>query len=379
MKKKLLALAVAGAFVAPAAMAADTGNVTIYGAVNASMVFADNGDATGGAAGTSSTRISSDQSKIGFKGKEGLGGDLSAIWQIESSINADTGSGGLAARNTFVGLSGESWGEVKLGNHDSPYKSATRGLDLFGDTIADNRSILGQIHLIGENLDQRNKNSLTYSSPNFSGIKLAVQYVAAAEGASNSTDKKGSSFSGSLAYSDGPITAAAAMVQAKAGSTGTGAMAAGTAGALGTAAVDDKITGLRLGGGYKMEAITVNAVYERIESDITVGALKVDAYASNSFYLGAKFMLNGSDAVKAAYVRRGELGDPSAANTKVSQWSLGFDHAMSGNTSVYALYTKMDNDDLSDMGISMASSDGIAATGAGAGPSAFAFGLKHSF
>ena len=386
MKKKLLALAVAGAFVAPVAMA-DSGNVTIYGQVNASVVFADSDDAkVGTTKGTGSTHIASDQSRLGLKGSEDLGGGTSAIWQIESSITADGATGTLAARNTFVGLAGESWGDVKLGNMDSPYKSSTRGLDVFGDTVADNRSIVGQIGTTGQTLDARNTSSLTYTSPDLSGFKVSAQYVAAAETATTSPTNKGSNYSLSLAYNAGPITAAAAVVQIKGGSasTGTGAVAATATSStfpVSGATADDKIRGLRLGGGYKMDAITVNAVFERIESDITTLGARVDTQKSNSFYLGAKFAVSGSDAVKVAYTRRGEVGEGAnkVANSQVSQWALGYDHAMSKRTSVYALYTKLDNDNGSSMGLSQASSATPVAAGAGAGPSAFALGVKHSF
>mgnify|MGYP000506705975 CR=1 FL=1 len=74
MKKKLLALAVAGAFVAPVAMA-DTGNVTVYGQMNAAYSSVDSGS-TSTTSSQSVSRISSDSSRIGFKGTEDLGGGL---------------------------------------------------------------------------------------------------------------------------------------------------------------------------------------------------------------------------------------------------------------------------------------------------------------
>lgn len=393
MKKKLLALAVAGAFVTPVAMA-DSGNVTIYGQMNASVVFGDTDDQKAGTAplqsGTTSTRISSDQSRIGFKGTEDLGGGTSAIWQVEQGINVDAGTWGSASRNTFVGLAGESWGDIKLGHMDSPYKSSTRGLDVFPDTIADNRSVMGIVSVGGNaatvasstaTLDARNNNSLTYTSPDLSGFKVSAQYAAVAEGVTTAPNNKGSNYSLSLGYNAGPITAAAAMVQMKNGNGNTSATNAGafpvTAGLV---TVDDKVRGLRFGGGYKMDAVTVNAVFERIEGDITTATGRTDNIRTNTFYVGGKFALSGSDAVKVAYTRRGDVGEGAnkAAQSKISQMSLGYDHAMSKRTSVYALYTRLANDDKSKQGIMNASNDTV--TGLqGANPSAFALGVKHSF
>ena len=391
MDKKRIALAMAGIFAAPAAMAGSAG-VTFYGQINAAIVATDSGDVPGGQQGTSANHIASDQSRIGFKGAEDLGGGTSAIWQIESGINADGASGTWASRNTFAGLAGESWGDVKLGNMDSPYKSVTRGFDFFADTVADNRSIMGVIGQTNFSLDARNSNSLTYTSPDKCNFKVSAQYVAAAEDASQSAPtptNKGSNYSLSLGYNAGPITAAAAMVQMKAGAAGTGtANVAATATATtwpyasGTgAAADDKIRGLRLGGGYKMDAVTVNAVFERVEGDITTtGNPRGDTLRANTFYLGGKFSLSSSDAVKLAYTYRGEIGKTTKLlNSQVRQWTLGYDHAMSKRTQVYALYTKLDNNDNSSQSFSNVSTAAPVSSGAGADPFAFALGVKHAF
>ena len=79
--------------------------------------------------------MSSNSSNIGFRGSEDLGGGLKAIFQIESAINIDTGSGGLGSRNSNVGLSG-GWGTVFYGNWDTPYKVITLKADPFFATSA---------------------------------------------------------------------------------------------------------------------------------------------------------------------------------------------------------------------------------------------------
>ena len=80
MKKSLIALAIASAVSAPAFAA--TSNVDIYGKLNFSANFLfDQADSD------SDIQFTSNSSRIGFKGSEDLGGGLSAIWQIESSLN----------------------------------------------------------------------------------------------------------------------------------------------------------------------------------------------------------------------------------------------------------------------------------------------------
>ena len=138
MKKSLIALAVASAFVAPAAMA----EATVYGQMHLSIDMANNG-ATPSA---KTNQLNNRTSHLGFKGAEDLGSGLSAVWQIESDIAADDGATtSLGGRNTFLGLKSDSLGSIMAGRHDTPYKMATRNLDVFADTAADNRTDLVRI------------------------------------------------------------------------------------------------------------------------------------------------------------------------------------------------------------------------------------------
>ena len=144
MNKKLLALAVAGAFAAPVAMA-DTSNVTIYGTINMSVDSVDGGTLQAGGSNANAasaerrTRISSNNSNLGFKGTEDLGNGLSAIWQFESAISfdqqvridqaaSDTG-GAVGSRNTFAGFSSKTLGALTFGNQESPMKTSINKLD----------------------------------------------------------------------------------------------------------------------------------------------------------------------------------------------------------------------------------------------------------
>ena len=143
MKKKLIALAVAGAF-APAMALAQGTNVTIYGTLNADLewVKADGASAAiavapfpapvSGFNTNSRARVSSNSSNLGFRVREDLGGGMTAWAQCESSANVDAGGGTLCSRNTGLGVEG-AWGNIFLGQWDTPYKSATGGLDPMGN------------------------------------------------------------------------------------------------------------------------------------------------------------------------------------------------------------------------------------------------------
>jgi predicted porin len=381
MKKKLLALAVAGAFVAPAAMA-DTANVTVYGAANVSLEMVDNGSA-GATSGTRVNKVSSNASHIGFKGSEDLGGGMAAIWQLETLLAMDAngaGAGGLGnGRNTFAGLKGDSWGQVVLGNNDSPYKSSTRRLDVFKDTIADNRSLMGGIagKSTGVSFDSRNTDSITYTSPNMSGFTLGLQYgAAAAEAATLSANQKGSLWSVAGAYDMAPLYVSAAYENHTSFMAGAG--------------TQPRESSYRLGAGYKMDQIEGSFVYEKNNDNFGAvagcagAAADSDCYGRNAWTLGGKFNISGSDAVKLAYTRSGEKNGGNIAanknNTGANQFSVGYDHAMSKRTTVYALYTKLNNNTAASFGLgAAATSTGAVAAIADADPSAFAIGMKHSF
>ncbi len=88
MKKKLVAVAVAGVLGAPLAAHAQTANVTLYGRLNVDFEVVNGRQADG--SNPHVTRLSSNSSRFGVRGTESLGGGLSAIFQIESSINGDT-------------------------------------------------------------------------------------------------------------------------------------------------------------------------------------------------------------------------------------------------------------------------------------------------
>jgi predicted porin len=392
MNKKLLALAIAGAL-APVAAMADSGNVVIYGQMNASIDSVNSGY-TGPVSGQRTTQINDNQSRLGFKGTESLGNGLSAVWQIESSINADganyndstantqnaNGSGAsngkLNQRNTFVGLTG-GFGTAILGRHDTPYKLSTRNLDVFADNIADNRSIMGQSGA-GTTFDGRQSNVVAYISPNFSGFTGAIGYVAGAENALTSGQQKGDAWSAMGNYANGPIYAALAYEKHNVGDAGTGTLADPN---LGLANKNEKAW--KIGGGYATDVFKVGLVYEKTSDDFgsVLGCGQDDCFGHHAWYLSGAYMF-GNNAIKAAYTKTGNFGNTT--DSSVKQYSIGFDHNMSKRTTVYALYTKLKNDTNAAFGLNGASNGGVtggvSTPGAlGSDPSAFSLGVKHSF
>ncbi|GKS69888.1 outer membrane protein (porin) [Nitrosomonas sp. PY1] len=125
MKKKLISLAVAGALATPMVASAQGTNVTLFGSVQAEY-------ATVNKDGQSSQALIGDEtgrSKFGAQITEELGGGLKAKARVEYGFS--TGSGALGiARERWVGLANDQWGEMKLGRVQSPFKDFAGGMTI---------------------------------------------------------------------------------------------------------------------------------------------------------------------------------------------------------------------------------------------------------
>ena len=329
--KKLLAIAVAAALVAPAAAMAET---TLYGKLHASYgEVKDN-------AGDKVTGVESHSSRIGIKGSHALNNGLEATYGLEygidldgdnggdavngrPSIGADVGSKTLSARNTFVGLKG-GFGEVRVGRHDTPAKLATAGQDVFADTYADMANI---VNVDGHRVD----NAVAYINK-FGPVGFAVAHSTGPAGADNSPNAN----SAMVNYGNGPWYAGLGYTKVD-----DSALEVGKVG-------NDNLRGdvvgtqfgkhVNLGLGWKAEAgHQVNLVLEQ-SKDANGGSGKNDAYLVNGV---AKF---GNVALKGQY---GESKNKSfalpAQNGKEKLASVGLDYSLGKKTSVYLLHSQNKN------------------------------------
>jgi predicted porin len=381
MQKKIIALAIASAMTVPAlAYAAEA---TVYGQVNLSYDMVNDGAVT---SAVSNNQLNSNTSRLGLKGSEDLSGGLSAIWQVEGTLGPDTGGSTLFNRNNFLGLKSNDFGSLLAGRIDTPYKTATRRLDLFGDGIADNRGsqvngatagttpftapMMGSAVLVAGGtantvaLDARLSNSIAYISPSWSGFSVALASVFGAETAAGSTNtKKGSAYSLAGMYDQGPFYAALAYQTQKFGDATTGDLAppAGPA----TIQADDEVTAMKLGGSYSTDAFMVGLAWEDFTGkDASAGS---ETKGTNMYFSG-KFNISGTDAIKLAYTMRGETKVAGASQSNdASQVTLGYDHGMSKTTTLYALYSKETQKNATNTGFGAAD------------PSVISLGMRHSF
>ena len=360
MQKKIIVLAIAAAMAAPAAFA-DTSNVTLYGKADLSYDFISTGDSvTPVAAGVNKGNVSSNVSKFGIKGSEDLGDGLSAVWQIEQQVNMDNTGGTFGTRNTFLGLKSNDMGTVLMGRHDTPYKISTRALDIFGDSIADNRSLLGGVsgRTAAASFDGRQPDVIAYISPALSGFTGAIAYVNLNEAAVTAAAPKANALSLAGMYSAAPFYASLAYEEH----------------ILNTVVVGGKEKATKLGLGYKMDAFKVNFAYEKTSDNLTLGT-GANRFGHSAYYLAGQYNFTSIDAVKLAYGKSNQIG--ALASSSANQFSLGYDHNLSKRTKLYAIYSRISNQ--TGAANSFSQTTAISANGVGASPSVLSLGMSHTF
>ncbi len=390
MNKKLIAIAIATVVSAPA-MAA-TSNVEVYGLMSVAVDSVTNGSADFTNYSTDTTRVgrvSDYASRIGFKGSEDLGNGLKAIWQIEQAVAVDGGTdtlsgsktafGGATLRNTLVGLSSKDMGTVMLGKIDTPYKTSTGRFDLFGDTLGDYNGVVGAAGAnyaavtgvtsaatatsAGNYFDLRPANVAAYATPNFSGFSAVAAYVFGGESATSGTASNGNAFSIAGMYDAGPLYLTAAYEKHNFGTADSGSLAYGTA-------PDQERKAWKLGAAYSIMDFTLAAMYEKTDDNLnTVNGSNL--YGHNTWFLSGKYQM-GAVALKAQYAKAGET---DVADTGAKLYTVGADYGFSKRTTVYALYTKISNDDKANYNFALNS----ATSATGLDVSGFSLGVKHSF
>jgi predicted porin len=379
--KKILAVAIATAFAAPAFAA--TSNVDVYGSMNLSVENVDNG------ATDWNRMVTNNNSFIGFKGSEDLGGGMKAVWQIEANLEisgngaadgaANTGTDGniYGTRNTFVGLAG-GFGTVLAGVHDTPYKMSTGPLDIFVGTLGDYNGVFGAAGAGGGNpsalFDLRTGNTIAYVSPKFGGFDVKAAYVMGLEAAEDAvaTTDVSSAWSLSGTYANGPLFATAAYEKHN---SVAGAATAGVCITGATCLTEGTLDrdAWKIGVGYTIGDFKVGAIYESIDGD-TGTAIGHDSWGLNGAYS------MGAITLKASYAKAGEVDDAAgaeAANTGADMWAVGVDYALSKRTLVQLTYATMDNDTAGgwDLGQGPQVSNAVL----GSEVSGFSLGVKHTF
>ncbi len=179
-KKKLIAVAVAGALAAPLlASAAEGTDVKIFGRAQAeySSTKIDQVSTNVGAYRQQVLSDNAGQSRWGLDISEDLGNGLSAKARVEFGLRTGTGVADNA-REQWVGIASKSWGEFKFGRVQSPFKDFAGGLsiDLFSDTNLQAVGAGGAMYGPNNGLGAGGfvDHAVRYNSPEISGFSAVV-------------------------------------------------------------------------------------------------------------------------------------------------------------------------------------------------------------
>lgn len=111
---------------------ADASSVTLYGSLDLGLTWIDNAQGDDRWFLGSGSKLSN---RLGFRGREDLGGGLAAVFTIESGINADDGTvtlgGRMWGRQSWVGLASKTLGTLTFGRqYDFLYAGSPMPLDM---------------------------------------------------------------------------------------------------------------------------------------------------------------------------------------------------------------------------------------------------------
>jgi len=288
MKKALLPLALASLF--PLSAMAD---VVVYGKGNVSFQNANEAD-------ESQLELVSNASRIGLKGSEEISSGLKAIYQFEYQTEVDDGSGSsgtFGQRNIYVGLQGSA-GTIMGGKFDTPTKTAQEKIDLFNDLEGDLSYLV-----LGET---RASNIVQYVTPAMGGLAANVALVTA-EAGENADD----GVSASITYT---------------GSSFYLALASETD----VSAQELDVT--RLVGRFNLGSVQLGAMYEQA----SIADLDSDAWL-----VSAKLSATEKLAYKVQYGNAGleVVAQNVVVDVDRNQLSVGFDYALTKNTTLFGYYT----------------------------------------
>lgn len=425
MKKTLMALAVGGAFVAPAAFA----DVTISGAINMGVEYLNVGKESAGWAairsdttgttqqqksGVGNIGVASNYTNITIASLEDLGGGLKLDFAAQIAWDTSNNAG-LSNRNSHIGLVGESWGGVWYGNNENLYEryfytqdpldgAAGLGgnLQIMGTPGGAVFSTCGKTGIGSDQFNnptstgcgytwyRRDAQAIWYDSPNWNGFTFGavLQTDFDKQAQPNPTVNPymwqvGAKYVGTSL----PLQAWGAYGRRKdqfglesflntyGGSTTSGASGYFTAG--GDHSTDQAF---QLGAGYTLGDVYFFGVWEGLKYNLQGVTAGISEWKRSAYQLGLKWNL-ASGYVGASWMQalngkcdNGCSGDETGAYAI----GLGYYHTMSKQTQVYVVGSWLDNKSNANYGTAgisnSATFQNVGATYWGVG-----IGIKHSF
>ena len=349
------------------------------------------------------TRITVGTSHWGFRGYEDLAPNLRAVWQLESGFQIDQNTGpGLGARDSKVGLQSPIWGEIFMGQWDTPYKYVSLPVNpMRAGYVLDRTAITGnpgmgvgntttQFTRIGAkpdaSFDRRQGNTVAYWTPVWGGLSFRVHHsvnegTGAIVAGGPIAKPVVNSFSAVWNWKALSLRYAYEEHRDYFGLTQLGGGAAGTATNAHSKDSGHKFVWLYRIGNTRLTGLVEQLKYRSDDS----GAGNVREYKRNAWYAVIEQFFGGNTNSMFFSYGQAQAGTcsrvgPLACTTNdlgAKYMTVGFIHRFSKRTELIVAYYKMDNERSAQY------SPGPMVNGAsiapGADTQAFGLGLYHSF
>jgi hypothetical protein len=338
MKKSLIALAVAGAFAAPSAMAVEF-TPTLY----QSLAFSFNsselaGTTRAGSADGESVR-SGGGSTLGFKFTDDLGNGMTAEAFVHITTNIPAGNSfAFAGRNGYVGLSSGSWGSVKLGANEHVYEVGQIidgwGSDWFGGGSVGFMDGSGtRLGISGWNFTRQDLGSLWWTSPSWGGVVVDVAYITGPSGAldtiNNVTDDaEGVQLGAKWSNSAFMVSGAYAKYQNYGQTVGTqfgGGFTGDTSG-------KQDATGLRLTFVWTAGWGNLGANWNTMESEDSTNVAATKNEGDTYMLTGTFNLASGRLIANYTSASDQDFGGVSVASSGATGYDLGYQHDLSASS-----------------------------------------------
>jgi len=319
VKKSLITLAVSAALATPFSVSAVEvagEKLNVYGKLHVSI---DNSNQDDPAVNNDGLSISSNSSRLGFKGKIPLDNDMKVIWQAEQEVRWDDGSkGNFANRNSYVGLASGAH-SFRVGVYDTPFKVVASKWGVFGDSVGERRAMLGASYSDGNKLNTRPNNVMMYQFKNDS-LKFQAMYAVDPDGTNAGTvdDNDSSVFSTGLWWKRDNLKLSAAYSDWQQ-----------------HAEMGDGTT-LRVAATVGLGSHQLGAIFEDITPDVT------NQWDRSAYGVNWKWKFASKTDIRAQYIVVDSA--KNTVDTGATKMSLGLFHKLDKSAEVYLAYGATDNE-----------------------------------
>ena len=392
MKKSLIAVAVAGLFAAPAAMA----EVTLSGAINLGIEIAKSSGGPSGGSSLTRTLLNSNYSHVDLESVDDIGNGNKVIFHYQLYATPQNATGlNDANRNSFLGIAG-GWGAFKMGTNENVYERMMYTADPLDGAVGPggNLMILGTPGLnsafdAGQgacgpagagfgciDFYRRTDHTIWYESPNWSGFTFEVDYTLSAFKQSDSSSINGVGYDPKVLSIGGKFQPEGAPFYVDVAYEQHDDMFALNAINGPLTATGSKDKAFQVGGGWMFGDLGLHLRYEQLKYQIdgAVGGA-VSEYKRNAYWVGIKFNLpSGYVGGELGIAQDGKADGVKQDDTGAKMFGVGYFHNLSKQSQLQFIYGRTDNKDNASY-----TQAGAPLGTAGSDHQVFHVGIKHTY